>query len=216
MANDLVLSDVLAPIIALIAMVCMKNMNQQGKHKSVFILDEVPTLFIPGLENLPATARSNKAVYIVAVQDFTQLQNTYGNKAAETIRNNLGNQFFGMTDNLGTAAYVSKMAGFYNQTKTSVSDTVNSRGSSSSETASLHKEQYVAFHQVASQPASHFIAKVMGKEPRFFSTQLKAQRAYRKALDQIVPNAKLTTLIDNQWQTIHQEINHIINVITKR
>ena len=32
-ANDPILSDVFSPIIALIAMVCIKNMNQQGKHK---------------------------------------------------------------------------------------------------------------------------------------------------------------------------------------
>ena len=145
-------------------------------------------------------------VSVVSVQDFTQLQNIYGNKAAETIRNNLGNQFFGMTNNLGTAEYVSKMAGFYNQMKTSVTDTSGANGSSSSETASLHKEQYVDAHQVAAQPSGHFITKVTGKNPRFFATQLKAHRSYLSAPDQVVPDTRLPTLIDNQWQTIHQEV----------
>ena len=209
-ANDPVLSDVFSPIIALIAMVCIKNMNQQGKHQSVFILDEAPTLFIPGLANLPATARSNKVVSVVAVQDFTQLQNIYGNKAAETIRNNLGNQFFGMTNNLGTAEYVSKMAGFYNQMKTSVSDSSGPHGSSSSQTASLHKEQYVDAHQVASQPSGHFITKVTGKTPRFFANQLKAHRFNMKAPDKIVPSNRLDTLVEEKWQAIHREVNRII------
>ena len=173
-------------------------------------MDEAPTLFIPGLANLPATARSNKVVSVIAVQDFTQLQSIYGNKAAETIRNNLGNQFFGMTNNLGTAEYVSKMAGFYNQTKTSVTDTSGPHGSSSSETSSLHKEQYVDAHQVASQPSGHFIAKVTGKNPRFFATQLKAHRSTMKLLDQVVPDTILATLIDDQWQTIHQEVKTIL------
>ena len=132
------------------------------------------------------------------------------NKAAETIRNNLGNQFFGMTNNLGTAEYVSKMAGFYNQMKTSVSDSSGPHGSSSSQTASLHKEQYVDAHQVASQPSGHFITKVTGKNPRFFATQLKAHRSNMKLPDQIVPDTRLATLIDDQWKVIHQEVKAIL------
>jgi len=214
-ANDPILSDVFSPIVALIAMVCIKNMNQQGKHPSVFILDEAPTLFIPGLANLPATARSNKVVSVIAVQDLTQLKTVYGNKAAETIRNNLGNQFFGMTNNLGTAEYVSKMAGFYNQMKTSVSDSSGTHGSSSSETASLHKEPYVDAHQVASQPSGHFITKVTGKKPRFFATQLKAHRSHMKPPDKVVPDTRLATLIDDQWQSIHQDVKTILALKTR-
>jgi type IV secretory pathway TraG/TraD family ATPase VirD4 len=209
-ANDPILSDVFSPIIALIAMVCIKNMNQQGKHPSIFILDEAPTLFIPGLANLPATARSNQVVSVIAVQDFAQLQSIYGNKAAETIRNNLANQFFGMTNNLGTAEYVSKMAGFYHQMRTSVSDSSGPQGSSSSQTASLHKEQYVDAHQVASQPSGHFITKVTGKSPQFFETQLKALKLSMKPPDPIMSETRLSTLVDDQWKTIHREVQRII------
>ena len=35
-------------------------MNQAGKHHSAILLDEAPTLYIPKLEIIPATARSNK------------------------------------------------------------------------------------------------------------------------------------------------------------
>ena len=115
-----------------------------------------------------------------------------------------------MTNNLGTAEHVSKMAEFYNQTNTSVTDTSGANDSSSSETSSLHKEQYVDAHQVASQPSGHFITKVTGKNPRFFATQLKAYRSHMKLLDQVVPDTRLATLIDDQWQTIHQKVKTIL------
>jgi hypothetical protein len=45
-------------------------MNQQGKRHSFFLLDEGPTLFIPKLDQLPATARSNKVATIYMAQTF--------------------------------------------------------------------------------------------------------------------------------------------------
>lgn len=102
------------------------------------------------------------------------------------------------------------MAGFYNQMKTSVSDSSGPHGSSSSQTASLHKEQYVNAHQVASQPSGHFITKVTGKTPRFFANQLKAHRFNMKAPDKIVPSNRLDTLVEEKWQAIHREVNRII------
>jgi hypothetical protein len=205
-ANDPRLSDVFSPIISLIATVCIKNMNQQGKHKSVFILDEAPTLFIPGLEHLPATARANEVATVLCVQDFAQLQKLYGQKLAESIRNNLGNQFFGMTNNLDTAEYITKMAGEYTQVRTSVSESSQDW----SETVSLGKEHYLTAHQVSTQPPGHFITKVTGKTPRFFAAQLKAHRSNMKLPDQIVPETKLATLVEEKWQKIHQEVKAIL------
>jgi type IV secretory pathway TraG/TraD family ATPase VirD4 len=70
--NSSRLTNALGPIIALIASICMQQMNQLGKRRSLFVVDELPTLFIPNLDNLPATAR--KKVYPPYLQ-FKALNN---------------------------------------------------------------------------------------------------------------------------------------------
>ena len=212
-ANNPALSEVCSPLISLLALVCMKHMNQQGKHKSIFVLDEAPTLFIPDLAQLPATARANKIVSVVGVQDFVQLQHMYGHKVAETLRNNLGNQFFGMTNNLETAEYVSKMAGFYQQEKITVGDSYGPQGHTSSDTSSLHKEAYVDPHRVTTQPPGHFIVKTTGMEPRFFSAHLKRQAIDLKPPLQIISRKRIDTLIEEKWRNIHKDVKKLLSSI---
>lgn len=206
-SNDPRLSDALAPMIALIATVCMKNMNQQGQQKAAFILDEAPTLYIPGLETLPATARSNGVCSVICVQDFAQLERMYGRTTALVLRNNLGNQFFGMSSNLETSQYVSKLAGEYLSERTSISE---GEGRTHS-TVSLSKEAYVHPHDIATQPPGYFTIKVAGRKPAFFATQLKA---YSDEDHNVLP-AKLSpqTLhekISAQWTQIHKTMRDIL------
>ncbi|WP_432465994.1 TraM recognition domain-containing protein [Candidatus Cardinium hertigii] len=206
-ANDPRLSDSLSSIIALIATVCMKHMNQQGKHKSIFLLDEAPTLFIPGLENLPATARSNNISTIVCVQDFEQLKQMYGNSRAEVIRNNLGNQFFGMTSNLTTGDYVSKMAGSYTNIRTAI----HISDKDDTFTRSLGKESYLTPHYLASQPPGHFTIKVAGKKPQFLATYLSNVSYASNSVIKIPSNFgnELNKKIEDNWERIHNEVDQI-------
>ena len=50
--------------------------------KSCVIIDELPTIFFKGLDNLIATARSNKVAVVLGFQDFSQLKRDYGDKEA--------------------------------------------------------------------------------------------------------------------------------------
>lgn len=109
--NNPVLSSTYAPIIGLILASVSKQLNRQGKEKSVFMIDEFPTVYIPNVEQLPATARSNKVATILACQDITQLYDRYGKEKSETILSNLGNQFYGRTPNPATAKRVSELFG---------------------------------------------------------------------------------------------------------
>ena len=93
--NSPTLSDTFAPVIACLVAVATKQMNQQGKRHSFVLLDEGPTLFIPKLDQLPATARSNKVATIYMAQDFAQMRKEYGQNKAEAITSNLNNQLFG-------------------------------------------------------------------------------------------------------------------------
>lgn len=75
------------------------------------MIDEFPTVFVPNIEQLPATGRSNKISTILACQDIAQVVDRYGKSKADTILSNLGNQFFGRTTNPETAQRVSSMFG---------------------------------------------------------------------------------------------------------
>ncbi|UCA62266.1 TraG/TraD/VirD4 family protein (plasmid) [Chryseobacterium rhizoplanae] len=106
LGNDSTLPQVYAPIISLIISVGMRQMNRPGQQKSVVLLDEAPTIYIPNIEQIPATARSNKIATIFGVQDFSQLVDNYGEDKAQIIISNLGNQFFGRVTNGRTAEMV--------------------------------------------------------------------------------------------------------------
>ena len=109
--NSPTLASTYSPIIGLILTSISKQLNQQGKEKSVFMLDEFPTVYVPNVEQLPATARSNKVATILACQDIAQMVDKYGRDKADTILSNLGNQFYGRTTNPQTAQRVSQIFG---------------------------------------------------------------------------------------------------------
>ena len=53
------------------------------------------SIYIRGLDNLIATARSNKVSVCLGIQDFSQLERDYGEKEAKVIINTVGNIFSG-------------------------------------------------------------------------------------------------------------------------
>ena len=63
--------------------------------KSSVIIDELPTIYFKGLDNLIATARSNKVAVCLGFQDFSQLVRDYGDKEAKVVQNTVGNVFSG-------------------------------------------------------------------------------------------------------------------------
>ena len=113
--NNSVLPNFYAPLIATVINVCLKNMNDQGKHKSAVYLDEAPTLYIPEFEQIPATARSNKIATIYATQDYMQIVDKYGREKAQTIISNLASQFFGRTTNVESIKLISELFGKYDK-----------------------------------------------------------------------------------------------------
>ena len=73
----------------------VKLINKKGKLKSAVIIDELPTIYFRGLDNLIATARSNKVAVCLGFQDFSQLKRDYGDKEAAVVMNTVGNIFSG-------------------------------------------------------------------------------------------------------------------------
>lgn len=73
----------------------VKLINKKKQLKCVVIIDELPTIYFRGLDNLIATARSNKVGVLLGFQDFSQLTRDYGEKESKVIQNTVGNIFSG-------------------------------------------------------------------------------------------------------------------------
>ena len=73
----------------------VKLINKKKQLKSSVIIDELPIIYFRGLDNLIATARSNKVAACLGLQDFSQLMRDYGDKESKVIQNTVGNVFFG-------------------------------------------------------------------------------------------------------------------------
>lgn len=111
--------DIIGAALSLYSSRMMKLMNKKGRLKSALFMDELPTIFMKGIDELIATARSNKVATWLGIQDFEQLKRDYGDKEAEVIINTVGNYFTGQVA-FGTAEKLSKLFGKNNQEKESM------------------------------------------------------------------------------------------------
>ena len=73
----------------------VKLINKKKQLKCAVIIDELPTIYFRGLDNLIATARRNKVSVLLGFQDFSQLTRDYGEKESKVIQNTVGNIFSG-------------------------------------------------------------------------------------------------------------------------
>ena len=98
----------------------VKLVNKKGQLKSSIIIDELPTIYFRGIDNLIATARSNKVAVCLGFQDYSQLARDYGDKEAKVIQNTVGNIFSGQVVS-ETAKNLSERFGKILQQRQSVS-----------------------------------------------------------------------------------------------
>ncbi|MNK22307.1 TraM recognition site of TraD and TraG [compost metagenome] len=107
----------------------VKLINKKGQLKSSVIIDELPTIYFRGLDNLIATARSNRVAVCLGFQDYSQLTRDYGDKESKVIQNTVGNIFSGQV--VGeTAKSLSERFGKVLQRRQSISINRNDRSTS--------------------------------------------------------------------------------------
>lgn len=88
-----------------------KLINTKGNLPSALIIDEVPTLFVHKVENLIATARSNKVAVLMGLQEIPQFQQQYGKDTAATITAVVGNVLAGSVRNKETLDWLERLFG---------------------------------------------------------------------------------------------------------
>lgn len=85
--------------------------NSKGNRPTSLIIDEVPTLFVHKIENLIATARSNKVGIVMGLQELPQFKQQYGRDTATTITSVIGNVISGSVRNKETLDWLERLFG---------------------------------------------------------------------------------------------------------
>ncbi len=81
--------------IGLILTKLSKTLNKQKKRPSMYIVDEFPTVYVRGIDNLIATARSNKIATVLGFQSFAQIIVNYGKEISDQMLRICGTRIMG-------------------------------------------------------------------------------------------------------------------------
>ena len=104
----------------------ISQINDKGNLYSGLIADEFPTIYIHKIDNLVATARSNKVAVMLGLQEQPQLRQFYKKEVAETISAIMGNILSGAVRDKGTLDWLEKLFGKIKQK--SYSESISNQG----------------------------------------------------------------------------------------
>ncbi|MET4108996.1 TraM recognition domain-containing protein [Hymenobacter sp. UYP22] len=171
--NDPTLKETFSPVVSCVITVALKLMNQQRKHRSYVFLDEAATIYVPGLEVIPATARSNKVAMVYMTQDLSQMTDAYGKEKMQVMVSNLNNQFFGKVNSLETAKFISELVGREDKEMISTSTGTSqggtgSRNSSTNQSTSYQERNLVRVQDTIGLQQGEFIGQTVETESTFF------------------------------------------------
>ncbi|QNF31182.1 type IV secretory system conjugative DNA transfer family protein (plasmid) [Adhaeribacter swui] len=120
-ANDPATQSINSACNALILNRMTKLINSKRNLPCGLIIDESPTLYVHKVENLIATARSNKIAVLLGLQELPQLKQQYGRETADTICSVAANVISGSVRNKDTLDWLEKLFGKVRQQKEGVS-----------------------------------------------------------------------------------------------
>lgn len=193
----------------------IKQVNQKGKRKSSLIFDEFPTIYVNGMDNLIATARSNKVATTLGIQDFSQLRKDYGREQADVIMNIAGNIICGQASG-DTAKQLSERFGKIMQDRESLS--INRQDTSISRSKQL--EAAVPPSKISSLSSGEFVG-MMADTPdqpielkTFHCRIVNDTEALQKeeAAYQEIPDVRKVTpdIIQRNYDQIKQDIQDLL------
>jgi len=221
MGNNPQKSATYGAVVSLYVTALTRMMNKKNLYKSSLIFDEFPTIYFNGIDNLVATARSNKVATTLAVQDSSQLKMHYGKEQAEVILNIVGNVISGQVSG-DTAKQLSERFGKIMQDRESIS--INSRDTSVSRSKQL--ELAIPQSKISSLSSGEFVGMVADNpdqkiELKTFCAEilndhdsLAREQALYKSLPQL-SNVTQQEILDNYLQ-IKKDVQNIIQAEVER
>ena len=207
----------------------VRLINQKGKLKSGVVIDEVPTMYFRGLDNLIATARSNKVAVCLGFQDYSQLKRDYGDKEAAVIQNTVGNVFAGQV--MGeTAKTLSERFGKILQRRESMSISPEQK----SRSVSTQLDSLIPPSKISNLSQGMFVGAVADNfgekiDQKIFHAQIVVDNeAVARETAAYVPIPEITAFRDENgkdcmerivmenYERIREEVNRIIQKELKR
>ncbi len=201
----------------------VKLINKKHQLKSSVIIDELPTIYFRGLDNLIATARSNKVAVCLGFQDFSQLRRDYGDKESRVIENTVGNIFSGQVVS-ETAKTLSDRFGKVLQKRQSM--TINRNDKSTS--ISTQMDSLIPPSKISNLTQGMFVGAVSDNfderiEQKIFHAEIvvdnekvKRETANYKKLPQIIDfrdedgNDRMQEEIQANYNRVKQEVQQIV------
>jgi type IV secretory pathway TraG/TraD family ATPase VirD4 len=136
--------------------------NTKGNTPCALVIDEMPTVFLHKIENLVATARSNRVAVVLGLQELPQLYLNYNKEIAESITAIMGSVLAGAVRNKETLAWLEKLFGKVKQIKKGVNIDNNRTNSNLNE----NMDQLIPASKIASLNAGEIVG-VVSKESSF-------------------------------------------------
>lgn len=170
------LTRTFAPLCSLVITVATKIMNQENKHHSFVLLDECPTCFIPNLDILPNTGRSNKIATILMCQDLAQFTESYGKDIANVLFASCNNHFYGRVGSGSTAEILSKQFGKIDKVYTTSGEssqdfTIGKSSSSKSET--IQERELIKASEFLKLEVGEFAGILVESDRHYFRAKIK-------------------------------------------
>ena len=130
LASDPSTQDINSALYSSVLNRTLRLINSKNNLPGGIIADEFPTIYIHKIDNVVATARSNKIAVLLGLQEIPQLRQFYKKEVADTISAIVGNIISGSARDKNTLDWMEKMFGKIKQK--SYSQSISQQGTSTS------------------------------------------------------------------------------------
>lgn len=202
--------EVLSPILSMIIAVLMANMYGHGSNKSFVMIDELPTLLLPKLSEVPATARKYNIATVVALQNIAQLERSYTTIGAKEIQETFSNHLIGR----GQWLLSKSLSDMLGKQETAVCSKTISAKEQVSETIHQRETPVITPQDAMNLQTGEFIGKVVHESGGFFRMKLELLEAYHKRLSykyfKALPTIHDHVDVDANFINIQREVIEIV------
>ena len=186
-------------------------MNQPDKHPSFVLLDEAPTVFIPNIEVLPNTGRSNKIATVIMCQDLAQLEDGYGREKADVLFASCNSHFYGRVASSKTAEILSKQFGKADKVYITANEGRNTRkfGKTVGRSETIQERDVIKPSEFLNLQVGEFAGlAVESNKPTFRSRFKQAQRPQPAVLDK----PSFSGSVSDYYKQVRYDINKMLEI----
>lgn len=130
LASDPATQDINSALYSSVLNRSLRLVNSKHNLPGGIIADEFPTIYIHKIDNIIATARSNRVAVLLGLQEIPQLKQFYKKEVADTIAAIVGNVFSGSARDKNTLDWLEKLFGKIKQK--SYSQSISQQGTTTS------------------------------------------------------------------------------------